>query len=627
MVIQDNLSLSTQSSILVKRIKHIPNTILNDNISLVEYGTQNFQCISQIAQIQDRKITDQYFIGRSKKNRDLQSAFTGLEIMTGIKLEEIDDFPLEKNSSYEGMLVIQDVPPKTKMIMVSENYLEYQSKNAFDHCVDACIDAVPTNFQSFIISTIEKKRFVNILSSTTQFNWRRFISIASVVLWISLLLGLAFFLKWKFEDIPFKENEFSELITIPFITKLTMFFEDSSVRLWLGFWAFILITGLIYFAFKIRNKIGLSKRNSFNFKSKRSKIAELKEQSAYVNHDEEKAQWGTVNQSFVFLVQGDDIAVLRSTLQSLKFAIEGIYSGCIFGVKGTILLPEESDFKTQINSILGWNFNAFWRAIKRVIPFKPTEMSIPRSGRNYFRLIKEKFIPGIEIMEGSSYKIPIERTIGDWYLGKVYRMLGQESYPYYITPNILNQQGLLIGQTGRGKTFFMYKLLEQMNKFNPEIHCCIFDLKGGEYSRFFAKKSLVLIPGSEEAPLGINIFRINEADTESNKRVVMHLLNNFIVHTISESTELSAFMKDIINQAVDRVFLQSTDNRTMRIFVQKIDEVLNELEDDGLGWIEKTRTALKARFRELFTGWFQHIFCVTKSNFKAEMLQEKNVIF
>ncbi len=254
-------------------------------------------------------------------------------------------------------------------------------------------------------------------------------------------------------------------------------------------------------------------------------------------------------------------------------------------------------------------------------------MSIPRSGKNYFRLIKEKYIPGTEIVEGTSYKIPIERTIGDWYLGKVYRKIGQESYPYYLTPNVLTRQGLVVGQTGRGKTFFIYNLLKQIYKHNPDIHSVIFDLKGGEYTRLFAKDAVVFIPGSEMNPLGINIFRINEDDLESNKRTVMLLFNEFIIQTIGGFAELSAFMRDVVNQAVDRVFLQSVEKRTMRTFVQKIDEVLSELEDDGLGWTEKTRTALKARFRELFTGWFQHIFCVKESNFKAEMLQEKNVIF
>jgi len=160
-----------------------------------------------------------------------------------------------------------------------------------------------------------------------------------------------------------------------------------------------------------------------------------------------------------------------------------------------------------------------------------------------------------------------------------------------------------------------------MLKYNPEIHFVVFDLKGGEYTRLFAKKASVFIPGSDTVPIGINIFRINEEDIDSNKRIVMQLFTDFIMQTIGSNAELSAFMKDVINQATDRIFLQPADKRTMRTFVRSIDEVLTELEDDGLGWTEKTRSALKARFRELFTGWFQHLFCVKESNFNAEMIR------
>jgi len=613
----------------IKRVKHIPQTILNDNISLVEYGVQNFQSICQITHIQEKKIDNQYFIGKSNKNQNIDVSFAGLEILSGINFEEQSNNPLERNNKeFEGLIIFQDVPPKMKSIIESENSSEFETKNAFDHCVDVCINALPSNYQSWIISTIERNKLNNPFT-LQKFSWRKISVLSFIVFLFSSIFGIPIFLTWKFKDIPYEDVEQSSLFEIPFLTKLRHFLEDPGVRLGLGFWSMVFIIGLFVGAYYIRTKKGFSNNRFLNFKSFGNQIADKKEETAFINHDEEKAQWGAVEQSFVILVRGKELVQLKFILQSLKLAIEGIYHGCIFSVEGTIILPnaEKTDFKNNLKYFFGWTLNSFWKHFTEIKPFKPTTMSIPRSGKNYFRLIREKFIPGAEIIEGSSYKVPIERTIGDWYLGKVYRKLGHDSYPYYLTPDVLTRQGLIVGQTGRGKTFLMYKLLEQMSKFNPEIHYCIFDLKGGEYTRFFAKDATVFIPGSEIVPLGINIFRINEDNIESNKRMVSLLLNEFLLHKIGSLVELSAFMKDVINQAIDRVFLQPVTNRTMRTFVQSINIVLEELEEDGLGWIEKTRTALKARFRELYTGWFKKIFCVEKSNFNVEMLQEQNIIF
>jgi len=146
------------NSYSIKKIKQIPQTILNDNISLVEYGVQNFQSICQITQIQEKKIVSQYFIGKSNNNQNIEVSFTGLEILSGIKLEEQSSNPLERNNEdFEGLITFQDIPPKMKSIIESENISEFQPKNAYDHCVDACINALPLNYQSWIISTIESK--------------------------------------------------------------------------------------------------------------------------------------------------------------------------------------------------------------------------------------------------------------------------------------------------------------------------------------------------------------------------------------------------------------------------------------------------------------------------------------
>lgn len=292
---QETISLISQKTLSVKRVKQIPQTILNDNVSLVEYGTQNFHSISQLTQIKEKKIANQFFIGKAKRNQDIKAAFSGLEIMTGIDLEDYPEFPLKAtDDEFEGLLVFQDVPPKMKVIVESEDSNGFQPKNAFDHCVDICINALPDNYQSWIISTIEKSRFSKSLSLTNKFDMKRLSIISFIVVWLGSLIGLSLFLNWKFQDIPYDEVERPLMFEITFLTKLKHFIESPSVRLGLAFWAFFLISGVIAFAVFIRKRRGLLDNQFLKFKSQGAFIADKKEDAAHINHDD-KEYWFIVD--------------------------------------------------------------------------------------------------------------------------------------------------------------------------------------------------------------------------------------------------------------------------------------------------------------------------------------------
>ncbi len=319
---QETLSLFSQKTLSVKRVKQIPQTILNDNTSLVEYGIQNFQSISQLTQIKERKVTNQFFIGKPRRNQNIEAAFSGLGIMTGIELENYPELPLKKTyDEFEGLLVFQDVPPKMKVIVESEESNGFQPKNAFDHCVDVCINALPENYQSWIISTIEKSRFSNSLNLSGKLDVKRLLIISFIVIWLGSLLGLSLFLNWKFQDTPYDEVERPVMFELTFLIKLRHFIETPSVRFGLALWAFFLISGVIAFAIYIRKRRGLLDNKLLRFKSQGSIIADRKEDTANINHDAEKAQWGAVNQSFVILIRGKELSVLRYILESLKLAI------------------------------------------------------------------------------------------------------------------------------------------------------------------------------------------------------------------------------------------------------------------------------------------------------------------
>ena len=85
-------------------------------------------------------------------------------------------------------------------------------------------------------------------------------------------------------------------------------------------------------------------------------------------------------------------------------------------------------------------------------------------------------------------------------------------------------------------------------------------------------------------------------------------------------------MEYVINQAIDLVYLEEPDEWHIRTFVLKINQFLDEKAEEKIGWVEKTRLALNARFRELFTGRFKSIFCVKESNLTCELLLQNNII-
>ncbi len=609
---------------ITKRITKIPDNILDENISFAEFGAKNFDSICHTTRIKNKRIVDQFLIGKSKNYQKCESSFNGLKMMTDIQLENVDNSILKKKdeNSFYGLGMFLRSPPKSKHIVYSDMD-KHKLKNPYDHCVGSSVKYIPDNCECWINSTIKRTRRLNF---NINFD-KKYLSISIISLfWFLIIGGLFFFLRWKFLDVPLENQEESEFFSNNLFVRFgELILEDTEFRIALAIFAFLLIVGIIVLI-RILIKKKSANSNSLNLKSEGIRIAERKDEEAHVNYDEEKERWGRVKHSFSVLVKGKNVDEIKFFLESLKIAIEGIYFGCTFRLEGKTIIQGEKNFQTLINCLFGWSLNSFWKSFEEVKPYKPTIMSVPRAGRNFFRLIQEKFIPGSNIIEGLSYKIPIDRTKHGLYLGEIYQKVSGKSYPFYIKPQDLVRHAFVFGQTGRGKSFFVYHLLTQLIEFYPDIKALILDPKG-EYARLFAKRedTIVFIIDSKVAPLGINIFKILE-DVEENKLLVSNLLREYIITVKGYQSELSAYMEYVINQAIDLVYLEPPDEWHMQTFVLKINQYLDEKAEEKIGWTEKTRLALNARFRELFTGRFKDIFCVKESNITKELLQTKNII-
>jgi len=613
-------SLSQEQFISTKKIRSIPNDLLDYNVSVLDYCADNFESISHITSIQEREIKSQYFFTINKDSVANETSFKGLQLMSKIQFESIDDSVIEEKAEneYEGLAVFRDVPPKNKSVEKSEGFA---LKSPYDSCIDACIDA-QKDTKAWIISTIEKRGSFSLPSFPSSIKWIWVIHLLNTILWVGEILGLFYVLKNEWNIIAERFYRDSEYFGTA--QTLTEFIQNNNVRLGFFLLAFLIVGGILVLAMMWRANRKI--RSDFNLKNQATQIAEAKEETAKQNHSEEEIQWGSVYQSFVVLIRGSDIENVCFVLESLKKSIEGIYKGCIFEIKGNLIIQGKTGFSEKLKMILGWSLRSFWSSFHKVKPFKPTLMSIPRSGNNYFRLVKEKYIPGAEIIESLSYKINTNRTKHGLYLGHQHRNITGESYPYHIKPQDLVRHGFVFGQTGRGKSFFVFNLLIQLMKYYSDIKFMILDPKG-EYARLFADREdvTVFIIDSEVAPLGINIFKILE-NVEENKLLVSKLLREYIITVKGYQAELSAFMEYVINQAIDLVYHEEPDNWHMKTFILKINQFLDEKAEEKIGWAEKTRLALNARFRELFTGRFKSIFCVKESNLTRELLLSNNII-
>ncbi|MHA1364931.1 MAG: ATP-binding protein [Candidatus Heimdallarchaeota archaeon] len=603
--------------IIAREITSIPNDILKFNETFAQFCSSKFQGIHYITEVVNQEIKRQFLVGKGKSSDELNASFNGLEKSLGVKLEETNSWSNESNDGYhEGLVVIRGIPPAN--INVKESNEVSAPMIAFDQVIETSIRS-SVNQQFKIISTIEKANLlIGKKKRTADASLTKKILLILRIVFLLVMLGI---IGWKIaayypsghrtsSDGGFLDSDI--LQTIGYLVK------DQTFLFVFGFFILYLIFARYYSKYKQKKEI--------NNQSLGEEVSEKKVKTAYENHIEEMQTWGTVRQSFVIIVRNTDRVALISSLDEIKQAIEGVYQGIVFRVEGRVVSDFTNNRSKLINNLLGWSFNNFQGKFQKVKPFKPTVMSIPRSGRNFFRLLSEVKIPGAKITEGLTYKIDTRRTKRGLYLGESFRKLDEETYPLFIKLQDLIRHAFIFGQTGRGKSFFVYNLLSQIQKFYHDIKFLILDPKG-EYGRLFGRKedTKILIAGSEIAPLGINIFKLLE-DVEENKRLIRGLLQDYIIGVKGLYADLTPMMEDVIHRAIEKVYLESSDEWYMRTFVQKIQLVLDEMGKKKPGWTEKTRLALNARLRELFTGRFESVFCVKESTLTKELLQSNNVI-
>ena len=228
--------------------------------------------------------------------------------------------------------------------------------------------------------------------------------------------------------------------------------------------------------------------------------------------------------------------------------------------------------------------------------------------------VEEKVLPRLIIFD--------EMSTGNIKLGHQL-MNGQPVKPFCIGIDDLRRHLLIVGPTGAGKTTLAKIIIYQLLKLRKRPAIWILDFHG-EYVSLRDLGFIVISPGKEEAPLGLNIFDPGSEDPEIYANFLSGLLNE-LVKSVSDS--FSPQMQRIVSAAIYDVVMDENEKRRNPIFfLQKVFDICEELSPE----IPSAKLSLHAilnRLKVIFSGVARHVFWVTKTNIDVKSLLGMDIVF
>ncbi|MBD3189121.1 MAG: DUF87 domain-containing protein [Candidatus Heimdallarchaeota archaeon] len=552
--------------------------------------TNNFDTFHYFSII-NQQYVDQFFMAKGEDNK-IAATFKAISTNYNLSLEkasetekqQIDEFFESRDEEEQTRLVVFK-PKKNNRAVAQENHKRDISTHRI---IEVAGRGVVGSCRALTWSAVAKNKS----------NWKMKLSVIAIIIGILGIIGTI--IRKKIKQTGNHWDLENSNIQLSLILPLIIF-----GMLLLGG-----LVGLLFFGIIVKKQ---------SVKNENKNATNLDQQKVQEQLQKERQKKDQVKTSFIIIVKGVHKEEVELSCQQIKTSIEML----LFKeeVTGKIFLQNKSILE-QFYRLIGWSFNNLGKTYQKKALFKGNK--IPIQLATIFFSLKTNLPSSSREREDYRYEIE-QREQGSWLIGKQHYS-PQIQTDFYLSPSDLKQQGLICGPTGRGKSNFVSELLSCQQKYHPEIHFLLFDLKG-EYVRFFGADSstIVIIPGSEAAPLGLNIFQIDKGDIDSNKRFVKNLLSDYL-HLSVQQPELSPFMEDCVNNAIDKTFELPYNNRHLQSFVQMIGSVLEQHKKEGVRWADSTKVALKARFRELFSGWFKRVFGVEQSNFDISLLEKYNVI-
>ncbi|MFX1466971.1 MAG: ATP-binding protein, partial [Promethearchaeota archaeon] len=204
--------------------------------------------------------------------------------------------------------------------------------------------------------------------------------------------------------------------------------------------------------------------------------------------------------------------------------------------------------------------------------------------------------------------------------------------PLKIKIEDLRRNTTVIGLIGSGKTCLTKNLVLEFTKKAPLIDWIIFDYKS-EYTQLLPlipndilNHIIILAPGSEYAPLRVNIFDPCEFSSEEHADRVFSLIREVYSTMFQQDIDLSVQMERVLKDVLDRYIADpSARIKGFEGFLKALD-IYAEKNKGKFSYLEKTVTALHNRLNKFMRGILKEIFDVKESNISFDDLIARKVI-
>ncbi|MHA1861434.1 MAG: ATP-binding protein [Candidatus Ranarchaeia archaeon] len=234
----------------------------------------------------------------------------------------------------------------------------------------------------------------------------------------------------------------------------------------------------------------------------------------------------------------------------------------------------------------------------------------------------EKIAPGIECTRVPVFQVP-PQLHGSLMLGDVV-FNGDSVYPVAISSDDLRLHTVVLGQTGFGKSHFVFNLIRQLLQVEKEVNWILMDWKG-EYLGLLSETDahvVVFRPGSPNDPFRLNLFDPRGQSPEEYAQHIFEIINETLSSLFdAPAYELSAQMKRVFRDVlVDTVV--DKKKRSLSSFFNALQEYRNPLMPN----LNATVEALRARILRLSVGCMGRVFGDASNPVSVSSLVKDKVI-
>ena len=226
------------------------------------------------------------------------------------------------------------------------------------------------------------------------------------------------------------------------------------------------------------------------------------------------------------------------------------------------------------------------------------------------------------------FEIPPERRVSEGIpLGKV--LFNDEAiYPFQLTLEDLRMNVFIMGENDMGKSRLAMNILNQLVGKHPNINWTCFDWKG-EYiylSHFIKNHEILeLTPGSNFAPVELNMFDPQGSNCEEHAKKVFLIIREVFKDVFTDQSELSSQMESMCKEVLYNVIKQPR--------LRNLDDFIEELKNYGRynGYENKTIMEsiiiLTNSLEKLKQGIINQVINAKKSNIDFDQIIKSKIIF